>query len=222
VIYSSSVTGRGKATLQSKASNGAGSSTELLNVSDANLIPTHWSPHWILFARGDRGVGTRDLWYMPAAGGTPAPYLQTKFTETMGRLSPNGKWLAHMSDEGDRADIYIRPFPDANAGKWQVTSDVAPNTQPRWRSDGNALFYLNPRRGYMIVPLKFTENSVEVGQASVFIPPDASAAGAQPGAFAVSHDDKRLLISRSPAKDGQPPPEPPLVVVLNWTGLLKR
>jgi eukaryotic-like serine/threonine-protein kinase len=222
VIYSSSVTGRGKATLQSKASSGAGNSTELLDVAEANLVPTFWSPQWILFARGDRGVGTRDIWYMPAGGGTPTRYLETKFTETMGQLSPDGKWLAYMSDEGDRPDIYIRPFPDANAGRWQVTSDVAPSTQPRWRSDGNALFYANPRRGYMMVPLKFIEHSVEAGTAIVFAPPDASAVGAQAGAYAVSHDGKRLLISRAPAKDGQPPREPPLVVVLNWTELLKR
>ncbi len=191
-------------------------------MAEANLVPTFWSPQWIVFARGDRGVGTRDIWYMPAGGGTPARYLDTKFSETMGRLSPNGKWLAFMSDEGNRAEIYVRPFPDANAGRWQVTSDLAPSTQPRWRSDGNALFYSNPRLGYMMVPLKFSEHAVEVGQASVFVPPDASAVGAQAGAYAASHDGKRLLISRTPAKDAHPPPEPPLVVVLNWTGLLKR
>jgi Tol biopolymer transport system component len=56
-------------------------------------------------------------------------------------MSPDGKWIAYMSDESGEREIYVRPFPGPG-GKWQVSS--ANGRYPRWSSDGKRLFFIAP------------------------------------------------------------------------------
>ncbi len=90
-----------------------------------------------------------DLWYLTLEGegtgseirpGEPVSFLQTEFLESAGQLSPDGKWIAYMSDESGVLEVYVRPFP-TGGGKWKISSGHS--IQPRWRSDGRELFYLS-------------------------------------------------------------------------------
>jgi Tol biopolymer transport system component len=67
----------------------------------------------------------------------------------MGQLSPDARWLAYLSDESGRVEVYVQPFSPEDAaagkpvaGKWQVST--AGGAQPRWRADGKELFYVAP------------------------------------------------------------------------------
>jgi serine/threonine-protein kinase len=74
--------------------------------------------------------------------GPPAatrPLLQTRFDESGPALSPDGKWLAYQSNETGRLEVYVRPFPDIDGGKVQVSADGG--NEPRWSQDGRELFY---------------------------------------------------------------------------------
>jgi len=65
---------------------------------------------------------SNDLSLLPMDGkGQLAPLVQTMFTEGLWEISPDGRWLAYQSNESGQDQIYVRPFPDVNSGRWQVS-----------------------------------------------------------------------------------------------------
>jgi len=54
-------------------------------------------------------------------------------------LSPDARWLAYVSDESGRDEIYVRPFPEVEGARWQVS--IAGGTEPRWARSGAEIFY---------------------------------------------------------------------------------
>ncbi len=49
------------------------------------------------------------------------PLVTTEFNEVNGEISPDGRWLAYQSDASGRGEIYVRPFPDVDTGRWPIT-----------------------------------------------------------------------------------------------------
>jgi serine/threonine protein kinase/Tol biopolymer transport system component len=93
-----------------------------------------------------------DIWVLPLFGDRkPFPYLQTEFQETSAKLSPNGQWLAYVSDETKRNEVYVQSFP-APGGKWQVSTSGG--NLPIWSRDGNELFFIGADRKLMAVDVK--------------------------------------------------------------------
>ncbi|MBI3262852.1 MAG: PD40 domain-containing protein [Acidobacteria bacterium] len=93
----------------------------------------------------------------------PRPLLESlAFGQNQGQVSPDGRWIAHTSNESGRFEVYVRSFPTA-AGKWQISQ--AGGFFPRWRGDGKELFYYAADRRVMAVPIK-AETAVEVGTAT--------------------------------------------------------
>src|SRR5262249_20252708 len=88
---------------------------------------------------------------VPLDGSGPASrkeieYLREEFTDNVGRLSPDGKFMAYRSDEAkpERGEVYVRPFDAATGkpgeGKWQVTKDGV-MAMLHWRADGKEIFF---------------------------------------------------------------------------------
>jgi serine/threonine-protein kinase len=152
--------------------------------------------------------------------GPPQPLLQTPFQEVSGMLSPDDKWLAYGSDESGAFEIYIRPFPDVNAGRWQVSRGGG--LQPLWSRDGRELFFFAATGGELM--------GVEVGAGPMWSatpPRQIVRRGYFRGNFAatatydISPDGKRfLMIKRVEDKRDSDPVT--LVVVQNWFEDLKR
>jgi serine/threonine protein kinase len=69
------------------------------------------------------------------------PLLQEKHSELCARISPDGRWMAYESNESGKFEIYVRPFPDVNKGKWLVSTSGGDT--PLWSPDGRELFYRN-------------------------------------------------------------------------------
>src|SRR3989449_11056669 len=90
-----------------------------------------------------------DLWVLPLFGDRkPFPFLQTQFGEYPARFSPDGRWIAYVSNESGRNEVYVAPFqgpggsstadgPGTPGGKWQVSA--AGGDWPRWRRDGKEI-----------------------------------------------------------------------------------
>lgn len=150
----------------------------------------------------------------PAASGGVRPLVQTKFTERNPEISPDGRWLAYQSDESGAAEIYVRPFPDADAGRWQVSAGGG--THPRWGRDGRELFYLAPDDWVRSVPIQ-SEKSFTFGSATRVV--EVSRYYAQlPGRnYDVSADGRRFLMLR-----GEEQGLAEVRVVVNWQEELKR
>ena len=81
-----------------------------------------------------------DLWYLKRNAGKwePHPLLQTSFNEKAPKLSPDGRYVAYLSDESGRDEVYVRQFPSGGR-KWPVSSRGA--SQIRWSRTGRELFY---------------------------------------------------------------------------------
>jgi eukaryotic-like serine/threonine-protein kinase len=141
------------------------------------------------------------------------PLVQTEFATVNGRVSPNGRWLAYQSNESGQWEIYVRPFPAVEQGRWQVSLDGGHN--PEWRHDGQELFYGNERHGtFMAVRVETDGATFGAGRPAVLF---AIKWLFQYGyVFDVSRDGRRFLMTRQ-----NDPAASQIHVVLNWFDELK-
>jgi len=92
-----------------------------------------------LVVRTVGGPGRRDIWLVAVdAARRPMPLLQSSADEVSPAVSPDGRWLAHVSNESGRAEVYVRSFPGMGA-RYQVSLDGG--TEPVWSPRGGELFY---------------------------------------------------------------------------------
>jgi serine/threonine-protein kinase len=146
VIFNSTQMGSagiGTGNIYWQASDGTGAA-ERITDSRNNQMPNAVSPDGTkLVFREDRINGGSDLMLLPLQGERrPQPLVQTPFMERNGDISPDGRWLAYESNESGQFEIYVRPFPNVNDGRWQVSTGGG--TTPVWNRSGRELFYLTP------------------------------------------------------------------------------
>lgn len=203
--------------LYQKPANGAGSDKPLL-VSRTTKFPDDISPDDKYLIYDDYAGSSLDLWILPMTGDQkPFPYLQTAANEGHGQFSPDGKWIAYVSDESGRTEIYVQGFPEKNVGKWQISS--AGGDQPQWRRDGKELFYLAPDKTLVSVDVRLTERGFSSDTPKVLFKTNLrSGLTATKGEYMVAKDGQRFLIN-TPLEDTA---KLPITVVLNWTKLLKQ
>jgi Tol biopolymer transport system component len=119
---------------------GSGQEEVLCRSGQLKKWPTTWSPDGrsIVFTGSSPKTGD-DLWILPLDGDRkPVPYLNSRFNENNGAISPDGRWLAYTSDETGRNEVYVQPFPTPGA-KSQVSTDGGDGA--RWSRDGRQLFF---------------------------------------------------------------------------------
>jgi hypothetical protein len=104
-----------------------------------------------LFQVSDDPDTTYDLWVLPISGDRkPFVFLNQPYEERTGQFSPDGQWVAYVSNESGRHEIYVRPFPGPG-GRWQISTEGG--IQPRWSPDGKELFYIAPDANLVAVPI---------------------------------------------------------------------
>jgi Tol biopolymer transport system component len=183
-----------------------------LVVDGISKDPRGWASHGdALLYRASGAATGNDLWVKPAAG-DPRPVIATPFNESYGTLSPDGRWLAYVSDESGQFDVYVTDFPSA-AGKWRVSSRGG--DFPQWRADGRELYFVSGG-DLMGTTVRAVGDRFDVDEpASLFkvdVPPGA---GTQ---FVVMPGGERFLINAArPAATAAA-----LAVVVNWQELARR
>lgn len=205
-----------------KSASGAGEEKELLKKPGEIMLPTSWSydGRFLLYYTASVPKTGSDLWVLPLEGDRkPVLLLGTQFNEGNASFSPDGRWVAYVSNESGRNEIYVRPFvasgssgPSLGEGKWQVSKDGG--TNPKWRADGKEIIF----------NFGFTILSVDVNR---------SGAGFQMGtpkqlfrapannAWDVTDDGKRFMMI-VPPNQGMQTASTPITVVLNWQADLKK
>jgi serine/threonine-protein kinase len=181
-------------------------------------MPFAFSPDakWLIFGGADPKT-SQDLFVRSMIDGTTRPLLRTPSNETNAEISPDGLWMAYQSNETGDEQVYVRPFPDVNAGRWQVST--AGGTRPVWAKSGRELFFLDPAGRLMATPVHLTtafDSGVPVVVSdTLFNPPT-------PGRFYdVSLDGSRfVVITQPPSEEGTEVRQ--VEVVLNWGEELKR
>ena len=184
--------------------------------------PTSVSPDGMsLVVEEVNAMGRRELLLIDIATRRTRPLMETPFDERNGEISPNGRWIAYQSNESGEYEVYVRPFPDVETGRWQISTDGG--GQPLWSRDGRELFFLTPTGTLMTVavgpgipfkagpPLKLFERPfLDFGVVN------------SPRIYDVALDGKRFVMRKTVAGADQTATEPGLVVVQNWTEELKR
>jgi Tol biopolymer transport system component len=183
-----------------------------------NKAATDWSPdgRFVLYRSPSPATGF-DLWSIQMSGANagerkPVPVVQTNFEEKDAQFSPDGKWIAYVSNESGRMEIVVQSFPDPG-GKLQVSPNGG--AQVRWRSDGKELFYIALDGQLMSVPIRLMNN--QTVEAETPVPLFAThIGGAVQGPvahyYAVSHDGKQFLMDTIVTEAGNSP----ITVILNW------
>ena len=120
-----------------------------LTDSPSNQVPTTFDRTGKLLAYSEIGPqGDGDILILPIEGdetagfkpGTPIPFLKTPFNEGSPMFSPDGRWIAYISNESGRNEIYVRPFPGPG-GKWQISTSGGDD--PTWSRTRPELFFAN-------------------------------------------------------------------------------
>jgi Tol biopolymer transport system component len=137
VAYTSSRRGIARAVFV-RATDGNGPE-RLLFTSDAHIHLSSWSADGrsLFFDQGEAATGW-DLWVYRFGESKPQPLLHGVADEQSGALSPNGRYLAYVSSESGRLEVYVQPYPLTGA-KWQVSTGGG--FFPYWSSDGRELWY---------------------------------------------------------------------------------
>jgi serine/threonine-protein kinase len=115
------------------------------------------------------------------------------FEETAPAFSPDGRWLAYTTNESGRYEVYVRPFPDVNAGRWQVSRDGG--TEPEWAHSGRELFYRSGG-GDLIAASVQAGASFSVGEQHVLFPAGGFLGSSAHARYAVTPDDRRFVFTR--------------------------
>jgi serine/threonine-protein kinase len=215
VVYSSSKDTTGVLVRRRADANGA---EERLTSASSNQTPQSWSPDGRLIVYSERNLNNIDLWLLPIAAGPgkPEPFLVRPFQDRGGVFSPDGKFVAYLTNETGRNEVIVRQFPDT--GKtWQVSNTAG--TEPAWSRDGKQLFYRSDSR-LMAVTIA-TSPAFKAGPPlPLFDARFNSDANISPGH--ATYDvgpDGRFVFVQSDAPSGS---RDSMLVVLNWIEELAR
>jgi len=222
IVFTSSRTGN--ANLYSQLADGTGTVSRLTD-SPYTHVPASVSPRGdaLLFNETTPQTSS-DLLLLPFApdavppNGAAQPLMRTMAAEANGEISPDGRWLAYQSNETGRDEIYVRPFPDVDAGRWQIST--AGGRTPLWSRRGDELFFRSPDGGVMGARVE-RGPSWQAGQVMQVVRPGYfESPGAFPRQYELAPDGQRFLMIREAGVDQGPAPQ--IVVVQNWSEELKR
>jgi hypothetical protein len=190
----------------------AGSKEELLieGVSGGGVTP---DGRYLVYLLGN------DLWVKSLMGdGEDYALLKTPFNEYGGLVSPDSRYIAIISNQSERYEIYIQSFP--KAGTMRPVS-TAGGIAPVWSRDGKELYYISPDGNLMSVSIRTTASGLEIGPPKALFRPRILGGGQLlPGRLAQYRvtKDGRFLINVT----AEGAPSTPITVILNFSAGLKK
>ena len=189
---------------------------ERLTTSEYINVPLSFSPDGQLVTFGAMNPDTGyDIWVLQIRDRKPQPFLRTPSNEGVPQFSPDGHWLAYISDESGRFEVYVQPYPGPG-GKWLISTEGG--TEPVWNHNGRELFYRHGEKR-MAVEITtqpgFTAGKPKMVFQGSYLPTQ----GTFPN-YDVSADSQHFLMLKSNEQAEWAPTQ--ISVVLNWTEELKR
>jgi serine/threonine-protein kinase len=151
--------------------------------------------------------------------------LIEKYREAQPQISPDGRWMAYTSDESGQNQIYVRPFPEVNSERWQISTNGGDS--PLWSRDGRELLYRNGD-AVMAVSVK-TASTFSIATPKILFRGTYVSNVFRDGNFDlatwdVSPDGKRFLMMKEVVSTAKPAAEVPrrINIVVNWFEELKQ
>ena len=204
----------GAKNLFSQSTDGSGTAERL--TTDIISIAGSWSPDGQRIAFQELNPETgNDIWTVGLADRMAKPFLKTPANEAAPQFSPDGQWIAYVSDETGRWEVYVRPYPGPGA-RYPISTEGG--TEPMWNPSGHELFYRTGNR-MMAVDVSFA--------AGVFGRQAEEAVRRPVVAYSFDCRQLRCLTRRQALFDAescrtQTTPARHIVVVQNWFEVLKK
>jgi eukaryotic-like serine/threonine-protein kinase len=210
VMYVSSKPG-GNSDIRIRRADGAGAEATVIDLT---------RPVWGILATADSqqfivrsGAPGRDIGLARPGDTTFTPLIATvAYDEVAPALSPDGRWLAYASNESGRFEIYVRPFPSVDAGRWQVSRTGG--TEPLWSRDGRELFYRDGQGGLVAAAITPGPAFV-IGEQRVLFPTRGLAASIYHRLYDITPDGRRFIFSK-PLNEQVAESQQPVIYVENW------
>jgi len=158
----------GKHQIWTKRADGVGKESRVFGDS-SDFVQGFWSPDgkWLVLRTGGTPgePGGRDILIVrPGKDSVPRPLLTGSYDEMDPQISPDSRWIAYVSSETGRDEVFVRPFPDVNDGKWQISTDGGDG--PLWAHSGRELFFVNAKNDVVDVSIR-TKPSFSAGTGKV-------------------------------------------------------
>ena len=186
--------------------DGTGTPERIAGAGDGLFHAQGWSTDAQTLLYEVRG----DLFMVGVDGqAAPKPLIQDRFRVRQAALSPDGRWLAYDSDESGRSEIYVRPFPDVQTDRNQVSTDGG--AVPRWNPEGGELFYVSDDGRRLISVSVETAPDFTIAAQTVLFEGDYFS-----DFYDVAPDGQRFLVMKRTAGLSQ------LHVIQNWFEEVKR
>jgi hypothetical protein len=166
----------------------------------------------MLFTEGTEGL---DISALKLVDRRTEPFLRTPYKEAAPQFSPDGRWVAHVSEEAGGEEIFVRPYPGPGR-RWQISTEGG--TEPVWNPNGRELFYRNGKKMMAVniatQPVFAPSKPTRLFTADYVLPTTTNAS------YDVSRDGRRFLMVQPSARESATPTQ--IIVVLNWHEELKR
>jgi len=222
IAYSSRqevVSGESAMSLTWLASDGS-DSAKPLGASSGQLFPASFLPDatgLLVFGASTASAADQNddiaVFNLGQDGGE-MPLIKTPFSERDPELSPDGRWIAYTSDESGHDEVYVRPFPDVSAGRWQVSRGGG--IEPLWARSGRELFYRYDK-SLLAVAVEM-DSTFSAGDPAILF--EGKYFGGRGGrAYDIAPDGERFLMIKELDNTSS---TAQIVVVLNWFDELKQ
>ena len=205
-----------------KSADGTGEVEHLATIDGATRLWTYgWSPdgNSLVFDLLQADPG-EDIGVLSVEGERSwVPLLETETREIAPAISPDGQWIAYVSGETGRFEVYVQRFPDLGE-RQQISTEGG--MDPTWSPDGRALFYLGTRGGggpdEMAVVTIDSGPPLSVGNPEVLFDHAPSRRGPGNGRmYDIAPDGQRfLMVALSGTAETGATITPQINVVLNW------
>ena len=201
-----------QARIRVKSASGVGEEDLLI---ERRAYPTDWSRdgRYLLF-QTDGGPTGLDVWIYDFERKTASPWLNSAFDESGARFSPDGKWIAYVSNDSRNREIYVRSFPE---GANRIQISTTGGMQPFWPKGGNELFYLAPDTTLTTVDVHPSAGTITAGVPKPLFKIDAEPMRVLRSHYAVTADGQKILLLKPQVGLSASP----LVGVTNWQERLR-
>jgi serine/threonine protein kinase/Tol biopolymer transport system component len=218
IVFNSTGSGGPIAFLYRKAADGS-SPAELFAEGEYHQQPKSWSADGkkLVLTEGMNPESGVDIWMLTFDGNLkPEPFLRSRFNEIHPIFSPDGRWIAYVTDESGREEVYVRPYPGPGN---IMTISIDGGMEPVWAPDGKKLYYRDESGDKMMAVSFITEPELRVGKPKLLF--EGRYKGGWPWGrnYDIAPDGTRFIM----ITDEDPKLKPMQInVVLNWTEELKR